>query len=378
VPPTAPSVPLQVRRRLALALAGAAVFGCSLLLGRSPELAELYARTLGRGAPFLLSHVTGWLPLSLAEILVAAFVLRQLVGAAGGIRGAVRKQRRWRNALAAGGLRLAQDVGVAVALFYLLWGWNYARAPLEERLGWQSGESAGVDEVATLCRQMVEATNGAYLALHGVEDAGKPTARPQDRAALDDAIEEGWRVVGEELALAEASGPRRGRPKRLLASPLLDRLGLTGFYFPFTGEANLNGGIPAISLPQVLAHEKAHQRGIAPEDEANFLGFLVAARAPHPLARYSAHLFAHRQLLGALIPSDRERAKELLEARLPGVQRDVDDLYAYWQRFRGPMQRAANVVNDAYLRTNRVEGGITSYSRSVELLLAYERTRGAQ
>ncbi len=341
-------------------------------------MAEFYGRTLGRGAPLMLSRLTGWLPLSLAEVLAAAFVLRQGVGAARGIRQAARRRRRWRNALAAGALRFVQDVGVAVGLFYLLWGWNYARPPLEERLGWQSGEQASVDEIATLCRRMAEAANEAYVELHGVEDAGAPTAKPQGQTELEAAIEVGWRAVGEELGLAEAGGPHRGHAKRLLASPLLDRLGLTGFYFPFTGEANVNRGIPAISWPQVLAHEKAHQRGIAPEDEANFLGFLVAARAPDPLARYSACLFAHRQLLNALARSEPELTKELLNVRLPGVQRDVDDLYAYWQRFRGPARRVSRAVNNAYLRSNRVEGGIASYDHSVELLLAYERTRAAQ
>jgi hypothetical protein len=341
-------------------------------------VSELYARTLGRGAPLVLSRGTGWLPLSLTEVLAAGFVLRQLVGAGRGVFAALRRRRRWRNALAAGALRLGQDLGVALALFYALWGWNYARTPLEERLGWQGAERASVEEIAALCRRMAEAANKAYVELHGVEDAGAPTAKPPGGEALEAALEQGWLAVGEEIALAEASGPRRGRVKRLFASPLLDRLGLTGFYFPFTGEANVNGGIPAISWPQVLAHEKAHQRGIAPEDEANFLGFLVAARAPDPLARYSAHLFAHRQLLGVLARTDPELAKEVMNVRLPGVQRDVDDLRAYWERFRGPARRVSRAVNDAYLRTNRVEGGIASYDRSVELLLAYERTRAGR
>jgi len=38
--------------------------------------------------------------------------------------------------------------------------------------------------------------------------------------------------------------------------------------------------------------------------------------------------------------------------------------------------RATRSMNHAYLRTNRVPGGILSYSRSVELLIAYARSRG--
>jgi hypothetical protein len=60
------------------------------------------------------------------------------------------------------------------------------------------------------------------------------------------------------------------------------------------------------------------------------------------------------------------------------VQRDVDDLRAYWERHRGAGHDVTRAVNDAYLRTNRVEGGVRSYERSVELLIAFARTRGGR
>ena len=44
--------------------------------------------------------------------------------------------------------------------------------------------------------------------------------------------------------------------------------------------------------------------------------------------QYSGYLFAQRQLLGELFKADRDRAKALLKARLPGVQRDVDAIRA--------------------------------------------------
>jgi hypothetical protein len=171
---------------------------------------------------------------------------------------------------------------------------------------------------------------------------------------------------------------RYGPAKRLLISPVLGRLGRSGFYFPFTGEANVNAGVPAISYPQVVAHEKSHQRGIGPEKEANFFGFLAAALAPDPNARYAAYVFAQRQLLFALLRVDPGRAEELILGRAPGVQRDVDDLYAYWDRHRGAGHDVTRVLNDAYLRTNRVEGGVQSYGRSVELLMSFARRQGGR
>jgi hypothetical protein len=248
---------------------------------------------------------------------------------------------------------------------------------VEERHGWPAGDEAPREVIAGLAAEMVEAANLAYVELHGTEDAGEPTRAPE-AGVLNAALEEGWRSVAREMGIAGLAGGRFGPVKRLVTSGILHRLGLSGFYFPFTGEANVNRDVPAVSYPQVVAHEKAHQRGINPEDEANFFGFLAAALAPDPCARYSACVFAQRQLLVTLLDVDQERARELLERRHPGVQRDIDDLRAYWERHRGPARTISRAVNDAYLKTNRVEGGVLSYGRSVELLVAYSRARGGR
>jgi hypothetical protein len=131
-------------------------------------------------------------------------------------------------------------------------------------------------------------------------------------------------------------------------------------------------------MAQVIAHEKAHQRGINPEDEANFFGFLAAELSQSSLSTYSARVFAQRQLLTTLYYRDPERMKTLVEMRLPGVQRDVDDLRAYWARHRGPARAVSQSMNDAFLRSNRVEGGVASYGRSVELLVSFAQTRGGR
>jgi hypothetical protein len=367
----------------------------SAALSRVPGFTEAtYGTRVGPALSWALSRASGVFPFSIAELLVAVFLMRQLHGLATGLYACVRGRRSVRNAAAAGALRLGQDLGVVVAAFYLLWGFQYARPPLESRLGWsQEGAEeidvpaaaveahtdasvgGGVEPLAALAEEMTAAANEAYLDLHGSGDAGAPTTL-RDADSLDVSIEEGWRRASELLALKGPSAARHGASKRLVASSVLDRLGISGFYFPLTGEANVNRGVPAVAYPQTVAHEKSHQRGIAPEDEANFLGFLAASLAPDPNARYSACVFAQRQLLFALFSLDAERAQKIVETRLPGVQRDIDDLRAYWDRHRGRAREISQKVNDAYLKTNRVEGGVASYGRSVELLVAYAQTRG--
>ena len=61
------------------------------------------------------------------------------------------------------------------------------------------------------------------------------------------------------------------QPKAVHFSRLMSRMNFTGFYSPYTGESNLNVDSPACLLPATIAHELAHQRGIASEQECNFL-----------------------------------------------------------------------------------------------------------
>ena len=91
-----------------------------------------------------------------------------------------------------------------------------------------------------------------------------------------------------------------GRVKPVLVSEVMSYMHITGVYSFFTGEANLNVGFPDYTLPYTAAHEMAHQRGIAREDEANFIAFLVCIGSEDPYIRYSGYLNVYEYVAGAL------------------------------------------------------------------------------
>jgi hypothetical protein len=93
--------------------------------------------------------------------------------------------------------------------------------------------------------------------------------------------------------------------------------------------------------------------------------------APDPHARYSALVFAQGQLLNTLARADREAARQIVDRRFPGIRRDLEDAAEYWRRFEGVGRTIGRAVNDRYLRTNRVHGGILSYGFSVRLLITF-------
>ena len=77
-------------------------------------------------------------------------------------------------------------------------------------------------------------------------------------------------------------------------------MGFTGYYNPFTGEAQVNTTVPKFLLPYITLHEIGHQLGYAKEDEANFSGYLAAVDSHDTLFQYSTYLdlfvYANREV----------------------------------------------------------------------------------
>jgi hypothetical protein len=381
--PVEPSTPPPARRRvyardrtlrwrapLIWALAGAGAFGATAWLANRPALAERVSLTLGPAIARPLSLFTGAFPFAVAEALLGLYVLSLLFALGSSLSAVAGGQQRLRNALAGGALRVLRDAGFWIFMLYAMWGFNYARPPLEARLGWPRWDGAELAEVVKLAEASVAATNRAYVQLHGSEDAGAPTVLTHSERALQTMLERGWASVTEQLGLPESTAQHYGAVKLPLISPILARLGLSGVYSPYTAEPNAVRGMPAMRLPVAMAHEQAHQRGIAIEAEASFLGMIVGAHSADPLARYAAVSFAQSQLVGALPNRERRR---LAAQRLPGVVRDLRDLEEYRRRNDTVAGTVQSAVNDRYLRANRVPGGIQSYGRSAFLLILYVR-----
>lgn len=354
-----------------------------LLLGRSPDFVEqVYARWLSPALCRSLAAATGWLSFSLAEIcllggtLGAAFLL---------LRAVLRVARRRVHPLSAlrvGILRLLRLALLVAVGFYATWGLNYQRALLPQRLGWAAlaapaDRAAQVVELQALCATVVQCANAAYVEAFGTDDLGAVSTFAGSDLDVDRALDAGLDVVARELGLEAAFAGSRGRSKRpWLLAPLMSRAHLSGFFFPWTGEANVNPQPLDCDRLHVVAHEKSHQRGIAREDEAEFVGFLAGAHAAHPYLRYAAYSFAQHVLLRELRALDHKQAERVMAERLPGVQRDIKAVGAFWNHNRGTLTTIAITINDSYLKTHGIPQGVRNYAAAADLLVRYARARG--
>jgi hypothetical protein len=154
-------------------------------------------------------------------------------------------------------------------------------------------------------------------------------------------------------------------------------LSVSGIHTPFTGEANFNREQPDWDLPFTMAHEKAHQRGYAREDEASFIGFLVCISASDPFVRYSGYLHS-LGVLSALRGMAPGLYGETVRLLGEGPRADLRASSAFWNRYRSEtLTRVASKTNDAYLRANRIQSGIRNYDEVTQLIVSYYLSKRA-
>jgi hypothetical protein len=262
-------------------------------------------------------------------------------------------------------------------IFVHLWGMQYRRPPMLERLGWEDPGATTAEELERVGLVAADQARIAYRQALRAEDLGvASTVMPM--TALYPAVEQGYAAVAAEAPQLGASFAwPRPSPKPLRSTFALVRFGLLGFYFPFTGEASLTIDAPGQQVPHAAAHEMAHQRGVAREDEANFMGFWVCIRSDDASVRYSGWLFLWKQVYYEL-SGEREdqRARKLVKAVGPGPLRDMEEAWKWWHAGEGRMRELGQAVNDTYLKANG-QAGIESYNQSLRLMLAMARRGGA-
>lgn len=160
-------------------------------------------------------------------------------------------------------------------------------------------------------------------------------------------------------------------PKAMAMSRALSAMDFTGFYFPFTGEANVNVDSPRCYLPVTVCHEQAHQQGIASEQECNFVGIMAATTCDDPAYRYSGYLMGYVYLANALYRVDRESWQAIRGTIPREALIDLQYHRLYWAQFEGPVKTVSTTVYDGFLKVNGLEDGIANYGTVVDLLLAY-------
>lgn len=227
-------------------------------------------------------------------------------------------------------------------------------------------EDVSAEQLRETAEILVEEIN-KYTDSLGVNAAGS-TVMPYGYDKLSAKLLDAYDTVSEEYAFISRF-PSRIKP--VMLSEPWTYTHIAGVYTYFTGEANINTNFPDYTLPYTAAHEMAHQRGIAREDEANFVAFLVCIASDDEYIRYSGYLNLYEYVANALYSADKDAYFEVRAGLDAKARTEMSAYSAFFDKYRENV--AANVtetVNNTYL-TMQGTPGTKSYGMVVDLAVAY-------
>ena len=345
-----------------------AVLGLYLALRHDRGLMNGFADRITTPLKGALGRLCALTSLSVMELLYVLAGAAALVYVVGSVI-AVVKARGRRGQRAYGALLLAADVCLTVyALFCLMWGVNYWTDSFQDRSGITAQPVAAEDlEAVTVyfAQQLADTADSVPRDENGVY------AVPKEQI-----LAESTAVYGGVTELFPFLDFRDTGVKAVRCSRFMSIMGFTGVYFACIGESNVNVDSPACLLPSTVAHELAHQRGIAWEQECNFLGVLASVTSGMPDYVYSGWLLGFIHLGNALYETDPEAYWAIRNTLPETVSADLRDNNAYWDQFRdNVVEKVSDTVYDAALKSYGDANGMKSYSMVVELLVAYYKDR---
>lgn len=309
--------------------------------------------------------LTGWLPVSLGDVLYFVVGLYLLIKAIIVVRRVLRSRFSTASLLHVG----KKVVTIALLVYILfngLWGLNYNRIGIAKQL-MLSREEVSVPDLMNVMHQIVYRVNELH------------SSAKQNRVSLYRKKNLFSRSVTSYTNLA------RQNPLFIYSTPsvkpslysyLGNYMGFTGYYNPFSGEAQVNTTVPAFIQPFTTCHEIGHQLGYAKESEANFAGYLSAVASDDPAFRYSAYFDLYLYGRRYVYLLDSIKGKQLDSLLKPGIRNDIRELREFNLRHANPVERVIDLLYGEFLKANEQPSGRVSYSEVIVWVIAYYKKYG--
>lgn len=335
-----------------------------LIMHLSEPFAEWFNGTISAFLRGIFAALTVWLPFSLGEAVIWLLPLFLFLT----IRHAIRKRcDSWRAAMVYVGILFS-----VVATLFTVFVWNFAAGyqckPLEDKLELDRKE-VSAEELYETAQILVENVNReAELIGYGKD---KFSVMPYNLHTMNRHLRKAYL---NDSASYSFLGYSPGVAKPVLLSEVMSQMHITGVYSFFTGEANINVGFPDYTIPYTAAHEMAHQRGVAREDEANFIAFLVCISSDDPYIRYSGYLNMYEYVANALWSADKDLYYNVADKLAKEIKAEMTAYNDFYEQYRdSAASNVSSAVNDSYLQIQGTPG-TKSYGMVVDLAVAYYKT----
>ncbi len=329
----------------------------------SPSFADFFNRYIGSAVRGFLAYLTGWLPFSLGEAMI---IFLPVAAVAMIIYACRRYADSWRSVFVYSGMVISV-VSLLFSIFVFGFGTGYHGTTVDRKLGLDRTDVSPEELYLT----------ASILAEHVNDEAANVkyqyngfSIMPYTYNEMSKKLVEAYDKVCEEYDFI----PRlSSRVKPVMLSEPWTYTHISGVYSYFTGEANINTNFPDYTIPYTAAHEMAHQRGIAREDEANFIAFLVCIASDDPYIRYSGYLEVYEYVASSLYSADKTLYSQVYTGLRPKVKAEMAAYNEFFEKYReNVVADISGAVNNSYLQLQGTVGS-KSYGLVVDLTVAYYR-----
>ncbi len=351
----------KLRNGLALALVPQVIL-VKWLAGHPGWVETYYSNAIYPVISGFLRDLFGWVPFSVGEVVYTLLIIL-----------AARYLWLERHQIKANTWAFLRDVAMVLSVFYftfhLLWGLNYYRQPLAEKM--QINDNATYESIKGLSEKLITQTNALHVAI--THNDTLKVEVPYTRHEIFEKTVAGYASSQNERPFL---GYHRPSIKNSIYSLISSYMGIGGYLNPFTNEAQVNHRTPLFRFPVVSAHEIGHQIGYSAENETNFIGYLVTKDNKDLYFQYCAASYALAHCLNALAQTDEALAKAMYAQLNAGVKKNFDELKAYQAAYENPLEPIFEWVFNHFLKANNQPDGIQSYGKVVGLLVGYHEKYG--
>lgn len=310
-----------------------------------------------------LRIIFGWIPFSFGDVLYVLLIIYVFFA----IRKRV-KNKSWSFTQLF--FSIGAKVSILYFIFYLFWGLNYYRMPLQYNLGLVK-QTYKLDDLTLLNEKLLVKITTLHYVLTSNDTLAVTTKLTTNELLLKGI--NAYTLL--ETKIPEFTYTNKVVKKSIFSLPLT-YMGFSGYVNPFTNEAQVNYKIPAYTKTMVTTHEIAHQLGYAKESEANFIGFLASINSKDTLTNYTAYLVAFQYSLSELRQSDEIAFRDIYKRIPKGVKKNVEQSRKFWRAYQNPLEPLFKKLYDLFLKSNNQKNGIKSYSKMTDLLMSYEKQFG--
>ena len=325
------------------------------------QYANGYYRAIGQ----FLRSLFGWLPFSFGDVLYGLVIIWLIWKLVKGIKLVFKKQLT-KPILAAGARQAIHIILATYILFNGFWGINYNRIGIADQLQLKMDKYSLAD-LKIINGLLLQKTNVAKQAL-----VNSPIGHLSNRQLFT--------KVQQTYQQAEQVYPflkyQTISLKPSLWSWFGNYLGFTGYYNPFTGEAQVNTLVPHFLQPFTTCHEVAHQLGYAKEMEASFVAYLAATASTDTLLQYSVYLELFIYSNRNLFESDSLASKAFVKQLIPAVKADLMEWKLFYKKYRNPVEPVIRWIYGKYLEGNQQPQGILSYDAVTGFIIASYKKKG--